>query len=77
MIAVEPNVVITGLGVTLVGFAGMLRLLPVGTCPECGHCRMERLRREIERETQAARLYGIPRCPACGRYHDPAEDHPA
>lgn len=73
----EPAGVITALAVTLFGVAGLLRLLPVGTCPECSHCRLERLRHEAETEARSARLYGIPRCGACGRYHDPSEDHPA
>ena len=74
---IESTGVITALAVTLFGVAAMLRLLPVGTCPECSHCRLERLRREADREATAAKLYGIPHCGACGRYHDPSEDHPA
>ena len=74
---IESTGVITALAVTLFGVAAMLRLLPVGTCPECAHCRLERLRREADREAAAAKLYGIPHCGACGRYHDPSEDHPA
>lgn len=74
---VEPSGVIAVLAFALFGVAGMLRLLPVGTCPECGHCRLERLRREADLEARSARLYGIPRCASCGRYHEPGEDHPA
>jgi hypothetical protein len=74
---IEPTAVITALAITLFGVAAMLRLLPVGTCPECSHCRLERLRREIDLEARGAQFYGIPRCGACGRCHDPGEDHPA
>jgi hypothetical protein len=73
----EPTGVITALAVTLFGVAALLRLLPVGTCPECGHCRLQRLSREAETEARSAQVYGIPRCNACGRYHDPSEDHRA
>jgi len=74
---IEPTGVITALAITLFGVAAMLRLLPVGTCPECGHCRVERLRQEVELEARSAKLYGIPYCSTCGRHHDPGEDHPA
>jgi hypothetical protein len=73
----EPTGVVTALSVAFFGVAVMLRLLPVGTCTECSHCRLERLRREAETEARSAKLYGIPQCGACGRYHDPSEDHPA
>jgi len=73
---IEPTAVISALAITLFGVAAMLRLLPVGTCPECSHCRLERLRREADKEARSAQLYGIPRCRACGRYPDPSEDHP-
>ncbi|MCI0583545.1 MAG: hypothetical protein L0227_11780 [Chloroflexi bacterium] len=72
---IEPTGVITALAIALFSVAAVLRLLPVGTCPECGHCRLERLRREAELEARAAKLYGIPRCATCGRYHEPGEDH--
>ncbi|TAK00916.1 MAG: hypothetical protein EPO36_06925 [Chloroflexota bacterium] len=73
----EPTGVVTALAVTLFGVAAVLRLLPVGTCPDCSHCRLERLRRDEESEARTARLLGLPRCAECGRYHDPTEDHPA
>lgn len=74
---IEPMGVIAALAVSLFGVAAMLRFLPVGSCPECGHCQVERLRRDAEREAAAAKLYGIPHCGTCGRYHDPGQDHPA
>jgi hypothetical protein len=73
----ESTGVITALSLALFGVAALLRLLPVGTCPECSHCRLERLRREAELEARSAHFHGIPRCASCGRYHDPSEDHPA
>ncbi|OGO51891.1 MAG: hypothetical protein A2V84_10700 [Chloroflexi bacterium RBG_16_70_13] len=72
---IESTGVITALAMALFGVAAMLRLLPVGSCPECGHCRLEQLRKEAELEARAARFYGIPRCASCGRYHEPSEDH--
>jgi hypothetical protein len=74
---IEPTGIITGLSLALFGVAGPLRLLPVGTCPECSHCRLERLRREADLEARSAKFYGIPRCANCGRYHEPTDDHPA
>ena len=53
-----------------------LCFLPVGTCAQCGHCRLEKLARERELEARAGRFYGIPVCASCGRRHDPDEDHP-
>jgi hypothetical protein len=73
----DPTGVITALAVTLFGVAVTLRMLPVGTCPECSHCRLERLQRQAETEARSAQTVGIPRCAACGRFHDPTEDHPA
>ena len=73
----EPTTVIAALGVVMLGVGAMLKLLPVGTCPQCGHCRLAELQREADLEARAARFYGVPRCGACGRYHDPSEDHPA
>lgn len=74
---IEPMGVITALAVSLFGVAVGLRFLPVGSCPECSHCRLERLRHEADREAAAAKLYGTPHCGTCGRYHDPREDQPA
>lgn len=67
---------VTVLAVALLGTGVVLYRLPVGTCAECGHCRLVKLPRELETEEKAARFYGIPRCSACGRYHNPREDHP-
>ena len=72
----EPSSVITMLALSLIGVGLAIRMLPVATCPECSHCRQARLEREVELEARSARFYGIPQCGACGRYHDPAEDHP-
>ena len=72
----DSTTLITVLAVALLGIGVVLYLLPIGTCSECGHCRLARLRRELETEERAARFYGIPRCGACGRHHPPDEDHP-
>jgi hypothetical protein len=72
---IEPTTVITTLAVTLIGVGAVLKFLPVGTCPECGHCRLEQLRRETELEARDEAL-GMSRCPVCGRSHAPGEDHP-
>ena len=74
---VDPTGVITALALTLIGVGVAIRMMPVGTCPECNHCRLARLEHEVELEARSAKFYGIPRCKACGRYHDPQEDHPA
>jgi hypothetical protein len=73
----DPSTLNVVLGVALLAMGGILYLLPVGTCSECAHCRLVRLQRERDLEERAARFYGIPQCPACGRHHDPREDHPA
>ena len=74
---VEPTGVITALALTLIGVGIVVRMMPVGTCPECSHCRLVRLEQQRELEERSAKFYGIPKCSACGRFHDPAEDHPA
>jgi len=63
------------LAVTLLGTGWALCVLPIGTCRECAHCRVERLAKERENEAQVSRIYGIPLCPACGRHHRPEERH--
>jgi hypothetical protein len=63
------------LGASLLFTAWALWLLPVGTCPECAHCRAERLARQRAEEAQASRIYGIPFCATCGRHHDRREGH--
>jgi len=73
---IEPTGVITALAITLIGVGLAIRMMPVGTCSECSHCRLAKRQHEVELEARTARFYGIPQCAACGRYHDPAEDHP-
>jgi hypothetical protein len=63
------------LAATLLGTGWLLWLLPVGTCSECPHCRLEKLARERENESQVGRIYGVPFCPVCGRHHRREEDH--
>lgn len=72
---VDPTTLITVLAVALLGIGVVLYRLPVGTCAECGHCRLLKLQQEREIEEKAARFYGIPRCSSCGRFHGPGEDH--
>lgn len=66
---------ISVLAVTLLGTGWALWMLPIGTCKECAHCRLERMERERESEAQVGRIYGIPLCSACGRHHRPEEPH--
>ena len=77
MIGVTPDAVISIRGTSLIAIAGLLYVLPVGTCSECGHCKLAKLTRQHERELEASRASGIPMCPICGRSHRPDEDHPA
>ena len=67
--------VISLLAATLLATGWALWLLPVGTCKQCAHCQQEKLARERETEARVSRVYGIPMCPACGRYHAPGESH--
>jgi hypothetical protein len=73
MIGLGPDTVISILGTCLIGVAGLLYVLPVGTCSECGHCKLQKLTRQHERELQATR--SLPTCHVCGRHHRPDEDH--
>lgn len=73
---IDATFVATGLALTLLGVGAVLCFLPVGTCAQCGHCRLEKLEKERELEARAAKLYGIPFCVVCGRRHSPDEDHP-
>ena len=66
---------ISVLAVTLLGTGWALWMLPIGTCKECAHCRLQRMERERENEAQVGRIYGIPLCPACSRHHRPEEPH--
>ena len=74
MIGFTPDAFISMLGTSLIALAGLLYLLPVGTCTECGHCKLAKLTRQREREMRAA-SGGVPRCPICDRNHQPDEDH--
>jgi hypothetical protein len=69
-----PETMVSILGLTLIGTAGLLWLLPVGTCSQCGHCRLEKLTRERQRELESNRSHG-PFCSLCGGHHRPDEDH--
>jgi hypothetical protein len=66
----------TLLAFTLLGVGAAISFLPVGTCSECGHCRLQKLEKERELETRAAKFYGVPLCIICGRRHNPEDDHP-
>ena len=72
---IPPEQMISILAVTLLGAAGLLSMLPVGTCAHCNHCRLERLERE-RRQLQADGAVGVPFCAVCGRHHRPDQDHP-
>jgi hypothetical protein len=67
--------VISLLAATLLATGWVLWLLPVGTCNECTHCQLAKLAKERETEAQVSRVYGIPMCKSCGRYHAPGEHH--
>jgi hypothetical protein len=72
---IGSEAVISILGFTMIGVAGLLRLLPVGTCSECPHCRLARFERERERGVDGARSMTASFCAVCGRHHRPDEDH--
>ena len=72
---ISPETMISILAATLLATGWALYLLPVGTCHQCPHCRVEKLARQREHDTQAGRLYGVPFCPVCGRHHTREEDH--
>jgi hypothetical protein len=76
VIALGPESVISILALTMIGTGGLLALLPVGTCRECSHCRLEKLARERDRRAHAGVAYGVSFCTVCGRHHRPDEDHP-
>ena len=75
MLGFTPESVISILGTSLIAIAGLLYVLPVGTCSECGHCKLAKLSRQRERELEASRTSGWPVCSTCGRNHRPDEDH--
>jgi hypothetical protein len=72
---VAAETLISLLAATLLATGWALWLLPVGTCKECPHCQLAKLAKERETEAQVSRVYGIPMCKACGRYHAPGEHH--
>jgi hypothetical protein len=72
---VPAETVITVLAATLLATGWALWVLPVGTCAQCPHCRIEKLARERENEAQVSRIYGVPFCAVCGRHHRREEDH--
>jgi hypothetical protein len=71
----DPQTVVSILGLTMLGTAGLLALLPVATCSECNHCRLEKLSRQREHELQADRSYSAGFCAVCGRHHRADEEH--
>lgn len=75
MIGNDPQIVISILGLTMVGVAGLLAVLPVGTCRECSHCRLEKLARQREHEVDGARSMSVSFCAVCGHHHGADEDH--
>jgi hypothetical protein len=70
-----PEAMIVLLATTLLATGWALWVLPVGSCAECAHCRVERLAKERAAEAQASRVYGIPLCQACGRHHPRGDSH--
>lgn len=70
-----PETFISILAVTLLAAAWMLWLLPVGTCAQCPHCRVEKLARQREQEARIGQMAEAPFCPVCGRHHTREEDH--
>jgi hypothetical protein len=71
----DAQTVISILGLTMLGTAGLLALLPVGTCSQCSHCRLEKLSRQREHELNAGRSVSASFCSVCGRHHRADEDH--
>jgi hypothetical protein len=70
-----PETLISLLAATLLATAWALWLLPVGTCAQCAHCRLEKLARERDSDAQLSRVYGVPFCAACGKHHRREDDH--
>ncbi len=68
----EPIAIIALLGMALIATGSLVALLPVATCPQCEHCKLERMRRELEDERWRTEAAG-PYCQVCGRHH-PSDD---
>jgi hypothetical protein len=75
MAGLDPNTVISVLGLTLLGVGGLIGLLPIGKCASCAHCRLEAVAKERQRATGTGRFQRIPFCMVCGRYHQADEHH--
>jgi hypothetical protein len=75
MTGLDPMTIVSVLGLTLLGVAGLISMLPVATCAQCPHCRMEQLARERQHQTETGRFQRVPFCMVCGRYHRSDEDH--
>ena len=75
MIGNDPQTVISILGLTMVGVAALLSFLPVGTCAQCAHCRLEKMERARAREVDGARSLSSSFCAVCGRHHRADEEH--
>ena len=75
MIGNDPQTVISILGFTMVGIAGLLSFLPVGSCAQCTHCQLEKLAHKRGQEIDGARSLSTSFCAICGRHHRADEDH--
>jgi hypothetical protein len=73
---IGPESVISILAMTLLGTGALLSRLPIGTCRECPHCRLEKLARERARLPEISQAYSAPFCAVCRRHHRVDEDHP-
>lgn len=60
---------ITILAFTLLITGLLLSRLPVASCAQCEHCRLEQLAKEREHLDRIGRYYGLPQCNACRGYH--------
>lgn len=72
---IGPESVISILAMTLLGAGVLIARLPIGTCGECPHCRLEKLARERARAPDVSQAYSAPFCAVCGRRHGVDEDH--
>jgi len=75
MMGNDPQMVISILGFAMLGIAGLLSFLPVGTCAQCSHCQLEKLSRQKQHELEGGRSYSAAFCAICGRQHRSDEDH--